>query len=406
MKFPAFLARVMPTGPIKNLGSGTVLSPELIATCGHVVAPDLYFAQGGPAASRTDWASINGELKRYVGSEIADVYLCDGFARKAILEAVHDHLDLVLLRLSEPVPFLPTLDVLDAPRKHNHTAFGLFRADGGYGVLCEGVEPSTERSDSGQPYEISSCDGSIPEGTSGGPLITYHFEGAPKIAGLAVLGGAKSNSSRFINGNQIKKFFRDLNRDTDPRGKPHSSTDADGYISQFEATRSTDGSFNSIGFVKVPMGDSEPTRFMSVRPLVCAETDLFVAEDDDFTLAHLRQEEVVAQIASSQFGLPSLRLPRFEELQIMYASRRNATKEIAPNRPVTRFNLESVGDGSFQGMPINRPEWFLAHGDASPQMAGITHQKSRLQLVSRGHGALRNVACARVVLEVSGGMST
>lgn len=397
--FPGFLVRIESKLDPGGFGSGTVLGPDLVATCGHVVHAKLYRESGSDgfaANSRGEWAAAGAKLAKFKDKEVATVYAAGGHQRRALLIGVHDHLDLVLLRLDTPVPFLPVLEIISEPPSTESYVHGFDKFPGSFLIHSEGIKPSSHSDNSSRTVEISSCQGSIPRGTSGGPVINDD-NGRPRIAGLAVLGDAGVNDSRVINGNAIQYLI-----DQCPSIPPRVITkaDKDGAVASFFTKIDGLADHCRIKFEKC---DETRSVYIGSRPILCVERDAAFGSTDDFTLAHLDQAELTEGALPELWPNSPLRGPLFSELLFCYARfTRQAHNSIAPNLPVSIFDLSVDDISRVAGMPLGRPEWYFDAHAQSYGMAALSLPRGRFQPIKSSSGMLENQACLRPVLDLTG----
>lgn len=198
-----------------GLGSGVIISPDGYAiTNAHVV-------QGETALRATVWfLQPDGMLKR---TDIDDVELV----------AVNNHLDLALIRITNPTGAKFLFAPVQGAEKLDigQPVFAIGNPLGLERTLTQGVISTTQRNFSGLTYVQT--DTPINPGNSGGPLFNTRGE-VIGITNMGILGGEALGFA--IPARYVKDFVRNREAFTYDRSNPNS-----GHIYHQPPTRSLSG---------------------------------------------------------------------------------------------------------------------------------------------------------------------
>ena len=208
---PAVIKVSTPSG----LGSGVIISPDGYAiTNAHVV-------QGETALRATVWfLQSDGTLKR---TDIDDVEIV----------AVNNHLDLALIRITNPTGAKFLFAPVQGAEKLDigQPVFAIGNPLGLERTLTQGVISTTQRNFSGLTYVQT--DTPINPGNSGGPLFNTRGE-VIGITNMGILGGEALGFA--IPARYVKDFVRNREAFTYDRSNPNS-----GHIYHQPPTRSLSG---------------------------------------------------------------------------------------------------------------------------------------------------------------------
>ncbi|MEN3794665.1 serine protease [Fulvimarina sp. MAC3] len=211
-------------------GSGLLVAPDLVLTCAHVVDGTFYGSREGEEENPTPRKTVNAceRLKQKIGQLSATVTAHDGVVRDALLFAVHDNRDMVLLQLDRSLEVAPVSPPLYVRRrlKQSDALLALGFLDDGRSVRlnCSNVSPSGN--EDAQSGSVTAFFGQAEVGMSGGPIFLRVGDGF-ELAAMTCFGGGTIDFTGTIRDTEIRAFVAPDAKATASPGP--ASPDGTGY---------------------------------------------------------------------------------------------------------------------------------------------------------------------------------
>lgn len=283
---PVELAVRVEPGAGSTFGSGILIGQYHVLTCAHVIDPDYSRADyadpdadPGALVNINDRPLNNAELRSRMAGRFVEVTAYDGINRKASLVAVHQHQDLVLLRLSEPVRHavrLPELQTdYDATKASTATGLGFRRTQlNAYSLRSQSLTLTS--SDSATFKSRSeTLDGQASEGMSGGPVMMEFSGSRLKIIAMLTMGGSTQATCGVIRADTLRAFMETH------LGKDAFAPQADAAHGLAPAFRTLPGKAQTaVRWLPLPKAKRDDNgygydrmRFIASRPLTFADID-------------------------------------------------------------------------------------------------------------------------------------
>ena len=194
-------------------GTGVLIGRNHVLTCAHVIdrgySLEVYGSvQDAPGLTHNERYNANILLRERIGSLVIGATLFDERYRDAVLEEVHEHLDLALLRLSAPVAaHVQPPDLLDATPKDGGraTAFGFQKIGRERFEIRRSPLGAVVENDERMNARNFTYLGTVMPGMSGGPLFS---EDNHRLVGISVLGAEEAANCLIIGGREILKWIK------------------------------------------------------------------------------------------------------------------------------------------------------------------------------------------------------
>lgn len=193
-----------------HFGSGLLISDRLVLSCAHVVDSGYAARTYGLDHDCNERAAANAKTLERCRHLSIQVRLADGQRRAARLAHIHDHQDLVLLALDQPLPYQIQLPAFQPPnsgaRQQKMAALGLRRVgDDDFRIRSQSASLlQDDHADSGATSSLLIAE--LTPGMSGGPVFVEQ-DGGYYCAGLNVMGSEGLSDGKILRASLLRAFL-------------------------------------------------------------------------------------------------------------------------------------------------------------------------------------------------------
>lgn len=311
------LVRITTADP-DSFGSGILIGREHVLTCAHVIDPNHAIQVHGKNKVRmtnsNEGFQHNRDTEQNNQGKEFSIRIFDGGSYTATFLAIHQHLDLVLLKLAKPVchPIhIPQLQTdFRATTSHEVVGLGFLRtSEEHYKIQRERLELNVSDSET-LSAQTSILKGQAIEGMSGGPAIMARQDKGLQLIGMLAMGSSTVSTCSVIRADVLANFLRShlgdeiskLQTTTEyglrPNGECHLP--GLGWLRLKDATS------------HVESHEPEFARFIASRPLTFADIDVLTNHSEEgkarmererfFAPMSAREAQDVIKLMSSRFG--------------------------------------------------------------------------------------------------------
>lgn len=208
------LVRIVTKDPV-DFGSGILIGREHVLTCIHVIDAEYQIQDGLKEKVRStnsnEGFQHNREAENHAQGKEFSVITFDGQSRGASLMAVHEHLDLALLRLAKPVNhpvIIPKLQTdFRATTRDEVVGLGFHRVgENHHTIRRERLELKVSDSET-LSARTSVLEGQAIEGMSGGPAIMARKDKGLHLIGILRMGGSGTGGCSVIRADFLAEFL-------------------------------------------------------------------------------------------------------------------------------------------------------------------------------------------------------